>query len=104
MNSANVGPYGDAITQELIPAVRSSFAGLDRDGHVQPMAEAREDGGAGIPGLLPEFYNGTWALCPDPVDFHAYQVANLYEDENAYTRKGPFTTIEIPSAAWRSAT
>ena len=98
VNSANVGPYGDAITQELIPAVEKQFRGIG-----QGWARATYGGSTGGWEALasqvfyPDFYNGTWALCPDPVDFHSYQVTNLYDDENAYTRKGPFTTIEIPS-------
>ncbi|RZU41959.1 alpha/beta hydrolase-fold protein [Edaphobacter modestus] len=98
VNSANVGPYGDAITQELIPAVEKQFRGIG-----QGWARATYGGSTGGWEALasqvfyPEFYNGTWALCPDPVDFHAYQVTNLYDDENAYVRKGPFATIEIPS-------
>jgi hypothetical protein len=47
--------------------------------------------------FYPDFYNGAWGLCPDPVDFHAYQVANLYDDPNAYERSGPFASVQLPS-------
>jgi hypothetical protein len=98
VNSENVGPYGDAITQELIPAIEKQFRGIG-----QGWARATYGGSTGGWEALasqifyPDFYNGTWALCPDPVDFHAYQGANLYTDSNAYTRSGPFATIDIPS-------
>ena len=98
MNSENLGPYGDAITQELIPAIEKQFRGVG-----QGWARATYGGSTGGWEALasqvfyPDFYNGTWALCPDPVDFHAYQGANLYTDINAYTRSGPFESIDIPS-------
>ena len=37
--------------------------------------------------------------CPDPVDFHAYQNIDLYDDTNAFVRKGDFG--EVPIAADR---
>ncbi|WP_263417870.1 alpha/beta hydrolase-fold protein [Terriglobus albidus] len=98
VNSTNVGPYGDAITQELIPAVEKQFRGIG-----QGWARATYGGSTGGWEALasqvfyPEFYNGTWSFCPDPVSFHAYQGADLYTDTNAYTRSGPFETIDIPS-------
>jgi hypothetical protein len=98
VNSANVGPYGDAITQELIPAVEKQFRGIG-----QGWARATYGGSTGGWEALasqvfyPEFYNGAWSSCPDPVSFHGYQGADLYTDTNAYTRTGPFETIDIPS-------
>jgi hypothetical protein len=32
----------------------------------------------------PDDYNGCFAACPDPIDFRAFTVVNIYEDENAY--------------------
>ena len=46
--------------------------------------------------LYPDEYNGAWAACPDPIDFRAYGVVNIYEDENAYTWKGPWKTVPKP--------
>jgi hypothetical protein len=34
--------------------------------------------------LYPDFYNGAYAACPDPIDFRAYTTINIYEDKNAY--------------------
>jgi hypothetical protein len=44
-------------------------------------------------------YNGTYTACPDPVDFHAYQNVDLYNDTNAFVRRGDFG--EMPIAADR---
>jgi len=102
MDSANVGPYGSAITQELIPKIEHDFRGIG-----QGWARATFGGSTGGWEALasqiyyPEFYNGTWAACPDPVDFHDYQNVNIYEDKNAFVRYGDFGSI--PIAADRKA-
>ncbi|MEZ5011106.1 MAG: hypothetical protein R2744_05630 [Bacteroidales bacterium] len=46
--------------------------------------------------FYPDQYNGCFAACPDPIDFRAYTQVNIYEDENAYYRTGPFTRIARP--------
>ena len=91
MNSANVGPYGDAITQEILRRLKSVIAALARAGRAAHSGDQPADGKPLAQQIFyPDFYNGNWGLCPDPVDFHAYQVTNLYEDTNAYERTGPF--------------
>jgi hypothetical protein len=70
VNSANLGPYGDAITYELIPT-----------GGWEALA---------VQVFYPKEYNGAFAACPDPIDFRAYTAVSLYEDQNAYYSDGPF--------------
>jgi hypothetical protein len=100
VDSANVGPYGSAINDELIPAIEAKYRGIG-----QGWARATFGGSTGgwealaTQVFYPDFYNGTWAACPDPVDFHAYQNIDLYNDRNAFVRKGDFA--EIPTAADR---
>jgi hypothetical protein len=94
VNSANVGPYGDAITQELIPEIEKRFRGIG-----QPWARALEGGSTGgwesaaSQIFYPDFYNGAYCYCPDPIDFRAYQLVNIYEDKNAFYERGPFGTV-----------
>jgi hypothetical protein len=38
----------------------------------------------------PKEYGMCFAACPDPIDFRAYCLVNIYEDENAYYQEGPF--------------
>ena len=103
VNSANVGPYGDAITQELIPEVEKRFRGIG-----QPWARALEGGSTGgweaaaSQIFYPDFYNGAYCYCPDPIDFRAYQIVNIYEDKNAFYARGPFGTV--PRAEMRTST
>jgi hypothetical protein len=98
VNSANLGPYGDAINKELIPEIERRFRGIGA-------GWARFTYGGSTGGwealatqvFYPEMYNGAFAACPDPIDFRAYTVINIYQDANAYTIKGEAVTVERPS-------
>ena len=102
MDSANVGPYGSAVTEELIPELEREFHGIGR-GWARATFGGSTGGWEALASQIfyPDFYNGTWAACPDPVDFHDYQNVNLYEDPNAFFRHGDFGTV--PIAADRKA-
>jgi Putative esterase len=92
VNSANNGPYGDALTQELIPYLEEKFRII-----AEPHARVLTGGSTGgwealaLQVLHPKFFNGTWVLYPDPVDFRRYQMSNVYEDDNAF---------EVPNGDW----
>lgn len=102
VDSANVGPYGAAINEELIPAIEKTYRGIG-----QGWARATFGGSTGgweaaaTQIFYPDNYNGAYIACPDPIDFHAYQNIDLYNDANAFVRKGKFG--EIPIAADRKA-
>jgi hypothetical protein len=89
VDSANVGPYGEAIVRELIPEVERRFRAVG-----EPWARALYGNSTGGWAALaqqvfyPDFYNGAWANCPDPVDFRAYLTTDLYHDTNAYWEEG----------------
>jgi len=90
VNSANSGPYGDAVTQELIPYVDVL------PGRRQPDARFLDGGSTGgwvslaLQIFYPDVFNGTWSVSPDPVDFRAYQLVNIYQDKNAYVNSRGF--------------
>jgi hypothetical protein len=102
VNSANNGPFGDAITQELIPFVEKQFRGIG-----QPWARALtgcSTGGweaLGMQIAYPDFYNGTWAGAPSPIDFRAWRLVNIYTDQNAYWYSGLWGRVPRPSIASR---
>jgi hypothetical protein len=85
VNSENNGPYGDAIQYELIPEIERRFRGIG-----QGWARFTYGGSTGgweamaVQVFYPDEYNGAWVACPDPIDFRAYTVVNIYEDRNAY--------------------
>ena len=97
VNSANLGPYGDAITYELIPYIEETFRGLG-----EPWARFLYGGSTGgweamaAQVFYPDEYNGAFAACPDPIDFRAFVSVNLYEDENLYFDYGPFNRLPRP--------
>jgi S-formylglutathione hydrolase FrmB len=88
VNSANNGPYGDALVEELIPHIEAAFRTVG-----QPRARflsGVSTGGwvcLGLQVFYPDFFNGAWSSCPDPVDFRALQLVNIYQDDNAYVNK-----------------
>ncbi len=96
VDSANVGPYGSAINGELIPAIEQKYRGI-RQGWARATFGGSTGGWEALATQIfyPDFYNGTWASCPDPVDFHAYQNIDLYNDANAFIRKGDFGQVPI---------
>jgi Putative esterase len=85
VNSANIGPYGDAITHELIPYIEKQFRGIGK-GWARFLYGGSTGGweALAVQMMYPDEYNGCWAACPDPIDFRAYTVVNIYEHENAY--------------------
>jgi hypothetical protein len=98
VNSANNGPFGDAIMQELIPAVESRFRVIG-----QPWARLLTGGSTG--GWIslakqiihPDFYGGVWSLCPDAVDFRYHQIVNVYADTNAYWFDRGWMKVDRPT-------
>lgn len=98
VNSANIGPYGDAITQELIPYVERRFRAIGQ-GWARAVYGGSTGGWEALASQVfyPGFYNGAWVFCPDVVDFRAYMTMNLYEDKNAFWIEGPFGRVPRPA-------
>jgi hypothetical protein len=98
VNSANLGPYGDAIETELMPAIEKQFRGIG-----QGWARFLYGGSTGgweslaVQMFYPDHYNGAFVACPDPVDFHAYMTRDLYKDDNMFYTQGANKRIEQPS-------
>ena len=98
VNSANNGPYGDAIQYELIPEIERRFRGIG-----QGWARFVYGGSTGgwiamaVQMFYPDEYNGAWVACPDPIDFRHYMTVNLYEDRNAYWMPNRFKRTPRPA-------
>ncbi len=97
VNSANNGPYGDAIMRELVPEIERRFRGIGAG-----WARFTYGGSTGgweamaVQMFYPTEFNGAWVACPDPIDFRRYTVVNIYEDKNAYFIDGPFKRVPRP--------
>ena len=98
MDSANVGPYGEAIETELIPAIEKQFRGIG-----QGWARFTYGGSTGgwealaVQVFYPDHYNGAFAACPDPVDFHAFTNIDIYNDKNAFFLEGAHKRVPQPA-------
>jgi hypothetical protein len=90
VNSANCGPFGDAIMNELIPYIESHYRVLQ-----QPYARLVEGGSTGGWESLalqlqhPNFFGGAYVFDPDPIDFHSFQLIDIYNDRNAFDVLSP---------------
>jgi hypothetical protein len=98
VNSANNGPYGDAMIEEVIPFLEQRF-------RIIPKAYARLVEGASTGGWQslalqlkhPDVFGGAWILQPDPIDFRKHLLVNIYADTNAFiVPTGPFSWAERP--------
>ena len=91
VDSANHGPYGAAVTRELIPFIEERFRGVGQ-GHAR-VVDGGSTGGwvaLALQIFYPEFFNGAWAFCPDSVDFRSFELVNIYDDDNAYINRHGF--------------
>ncbi|MBY0228573.1 MAG: esterase family protein [Gemmataceae bacterium] len=85
MDSANHGPWGAALTEELIPHVEKEYRGIG-----EPWARVLDGASTGgwvslaLQVFYPDFFNGAWSHCPDPVDFRDMQLFDLYRDEKVF--------------------
>lgn len=99
VNSANNGPYGDAIMQELIPYLEEHYRVIRK-----PYARVLTGGSTGgweslaLQVYHPDFFGGTWTFYPDPVDFRRYEQVNIYRDTNAFViQRNPWISQDRPS-------
>ena len=97
VNSASQGPYGDAITYELIPYIEEKFRGIG-EGWSRFLYGGSTGGweALAVQVKYPEQYNGCFAACPDPIDFRAYCLTDIYSDKNAYYYESDFKKLEVP--------
>jgi hypothetical protein len=97
VNSANLGPYGDAIVRELIPYIEKKYRGLGQ-GWARFLYGGSTGGWEALASQVfyPDEFNGCYAACPDPIDFRAYTIVNIYEHKNAYFVDSPWKRTPRP--------
>jgi hypothetical protein len=92
VNSANNGPFGDAILTELIPYIENHYRIIK-----EPYARILSGGSTGgwealaLQVYHPDFFGGSFVFYPDPIDFTSYGIVDIYNDENAFT---------VPTSEW----
>jgi hypothetical protein len=97
VDSANVGPYGEAIVRELLPYLEKKYRGLG-EGWARFMFGGSTGGWEALAAQVfyPDDFNGAYAACPDPIDFRAYTTVDIYSDRNAYYVEGPWRRVARP--------
>ncbi|MFO0804603.1 MAG: alpha/beta hydrolase-fold protein [Gemmataceae bacterium] len=88
VNSANNGPYGDALVKEVIPFIEKTYRGIGT-------AKSRFTCGISTGGWVslalqvfyPDFFNGCWSQCPDSVTFERFELVDLYSEANAFVNR-----------------
>jgi len=97
VDSPNSGPYGRAIVEELVPYVEEHFRAIR-----EPWARVLSGGSTGgwealaLQIFSPDFFGGAYSYCPDPVDFHAFQIVNVYDWTNAWHRRENWVEVPLP--------
>jgi S-formylglutathione hydrolase FrmB len=79
-DSANNGPVGQALIEELIPHIEKTYRGLGVPGG--RFVTGHSSGGWSSLWLqvtYPNFFGGVWSTAPDPVDFRDFQLVDIYE-------------------------
>jgi hypothetical protein len=79
-DSANNGPCGRALVEELIPAIEKQFRAVAAP--PGRFLTGHSSGGWSSLWLqvsYPDFFGGVWSTSPDPVDFRDFQRIDLYK-------------------------
>jgi S-formylglutathione hydrolase FrmB len=79
-DSANNGPVGRALVEELIPAIEKKFRVVAKPG--ARLLTGHSSGGWSSLWLqvaYPDTFGGVWSTAPDPVDFRDFQRINVYQ-------------------------
>jgi S-formylglutathione hydrolase FrmB len=88
MDSANSGPYGYSLINELIPHIESKYRGINTS--ETRFVDGCSTGGwvsLGLQLYYPDAFNGVYSYSPDAIDFENYQLINIYKDKNAYVNE-----------------
>jgi hypothetical protein len=98
VNTPNVGPYGDALTQELMPYLEEQFNIVDeRWGRV---LAGRSTGGweaAAMMVFYPDLFAVSYPWAPDPIDFRKLMQINIYEFDNAFVNQLEWIETGLPA-------
>lgn len=85
VNTANIGPYGDALNDELIPVIDQMFNTIPK-----PYARIQEGGSTGgwesAASVIyrPDLFGAAFSSYPDSLDFRRHQAIHLTSSRNAY--------------------
>ena len=98
VNGENLGPYGDALMEELMPTLEQQFRIVDEPwGRV---LSGRSTGGweaAAMMIFYPDLFAGSFVWAPDPIDFRKLMQIDIYESRNAYFNELDWINTPLPA-------
>jgi enterochelin esterase-like enzyme len=89
MNSVNNGPFGDALLKEMIPYLEQRFR-ISKEPYARVLTGGSTGGWESLALEVhhPDIFGGTWTFYPDPLDFHRWELIDIYNDPNAFEAPG----------------
>lgn len=87
LNSANSGPYGDVLMEEIIPAIEKDYRTLGAAGRYTDGCSTGGWVSLALQMIYPDEFSGCFSFSPDPVSFNHMQLINIYNDNNAFVSK-----------------
>lgn len=78
-DSVNNGPWGEALVEEVIPALEAKYR-MDAKPSGRFLTGHSSGGWFALWAIVrhPQLFGGSWATAPDPVDFHDFLGVDLY--------------------------
>jgi dienelactone hydrolase len=77
-DSPSIGPWGQALVHELLPALEAEFDGAGPEHRYVMGVSSGGWSSLWLQVAYPEAFAGCWSHCPDPIDFHDFQQIDLY--------------------------
>lgn len=77
-DSANNGPWGHALVNEMAPEIDRKFRGAGPERRYVTGISSGGWSSLWLQVTYPDAFAGCWSHCPDPVDFRDFQMINLY--------------------------
>lgn len=78
-DSANNGPWGAMLIEEMIPAIEQRFRGAGAQHRYVTGVSSGGWSSLWLQVKYPQMFAGCWSFVPDPVDFRDFQRINLYQ-------------------------
>ena len=78
-DSESIGPWGEALVRELIPALEAEYGGAGAEHRYVTGVSSGGWSSLWLQVAYPDDFAGCWSHAPDPIDFYDFQQINLYD-------------------------
>lgn len=81
------GPWGAALTEELLPYIDKTFGGAGPEHRYLTGVSSGGWSTLWLQTVYPELFAGCWSFAPDPLDFAHFQECNFYQIKSLYKKQ-----------------